>query len=115
MHEVDLMQRALDIALEQAVQRGAQRIHRITFRVGAESGVAPEVIEMAFAIAIQGTLAAGAQLAIDHVPLICFCQVCDQEFQPAGGDLLHTCPLCHNVGAEVRRGREFAITSIELS
>jgi len=115
MHEVDLMQRALDIALEQAVQRGAQRIHRITFRVGAESGVAPEVIEMAFAIAIQGTLAAGAQLAIDPVPLICFCQACDQEFQPADGDLLHTCPYCHNVGAEVRRGREFEITSIELS
>ena len=115
MHEIGLMQRALDIALEQAVQRGAQRIHTVTFRVGAESGVVPEVIEMAFAIAIQGTLAAGAQLAIDHVPLICFCHVCDQEFQPASGDLLHTCPLCHNVGAEVRRGREFAITSIELS
>src|SRR6266511_1227888 len=63
MHEVDLMQRALDIALERAVQRGAQRIHRITFRVGAEAGVVPEVIEMAFTIAIQGTLAAGAQLA----------------------------------------------------
>ena len=115
MHEVALMQRALDIALEQAVQHGAQRIHKITFQVGAESGVAPEVIEMAFAIAIQGTAAAGAQLAIEHVPLICFCQACDREFQPAGGDLLHTCPLCHAVGAEVRRGREFAITSIELS
>jgi hydrogenase nickel incorporation protein HypA/HybF len=115
MHEVDLMQRALDIALEQAAQHGAQRIHRITFRVGTESGVAPEVIEMAFAIAIQGTLAAGAQLVIDHVPLICFCHVCNQEFQPVDGDLLHTCPLCHNVGAEVRRGRQFEITSIELS
>jgi hydrogenase nickel incorporation protein HypA/HybF len=115
MHEIELMQRALDIALEQAVQRGTQRIHKVTFRVGAESGVVPEVIEMAFAIAIQATPAAGAQLAIDFVPLICFCHVCNQEFQPVDGDLLHTCPLCHNVGAEVRRGREFEITSIELS
>jgi hydrogenase nickel incorporation protein HypA/HybF len=115
MNEVELMQRALDIAFQQAVQHGAQRIDKVTFRVGAESGVVPEVIEMAFAIAIQGTLAAGAQLAIDHVPLICFCPVCGQEFQPASGDLLHTCPLCDNVGAEVRRGREFEITSIELS
>jgi hydrogenase nickel incorporation protein HypA/HybF len=115
MHEVGLMQRALDIALEQAVAHGAQRIHRIAFRVGAESGVVPEVIEMAFAIATQGTLAAGAQLAIEHVPLLCFCRVCDQEFQPADGDLLHTCPHCRRLGAEVRRGREFEIASIELS
>ena len=115
MHEVDLMQRALDSALEQAAEHGAQRIHRITFRVGAESGVVPEVIEIAFAIATQATLAAGAQLAIDPVPLICFCHVCDQEFQPVDGDLLHTCPHCHHQGAEVRCGREFQITSIELS
>lgn len=115
MHEVDLMQRALNIALEQAAEHGAQHIHRITFRVGAESGVVPEVIEIAFAIAIQGTPAAGAQLAIDHVPLICFCHVCDQEFQPVDGDLLHTCPHCHRLGAEVRHGREFEIASIELS
>jgi len=115
MHEVGLMQRALDIALEEAVQHGAQHIHRITFRVGAESGVVPEVIEIAFAIATQATLAAGAQLAIDHVPLICFCHGCDQEFQPLDGDLLHTCPHCQRLGAEVRHGREFEIASIELS
>ena len=115
MHEVGLMQRALDIALEQAVEQGAQHIHRITFRVGAESGVVPEVIEIAFAIATQGTLAAGAQLTIDPVPLLCFCHGCDQEFQPVDGDLLHTCPHCQRLGAEVRHGREFEITSIELS
>jgi len=115
MHEVGLMQRALDIALERALQHGAQRIHRITFRVGAESGVVPEVIETAFAIVTQGTLAAGAQLTIDYVPLICFCHLCDQEFQPLDGDLLHTCPHCHHQGGEVRRGREFEIASIDLS
>ena len=115
MHEVGLMQRALDVALEQASQHGAQRIHTITFRIGAESGVVPEVIEMAFAIATQSTPAQGAQLVIEHVPLICFCHACVQEFQAAAGDLLHTCPHCNNVGAEVRRGREFEIASIELS
>jgi hydrogenase nickel incorporation protein HypA/HybF len=115
MHEVDMMQRALNSALEQAAEHGAQHIHRVTFRVGAESGVVPEVIEVAFAIATQGTLAAGAQLTIDHVALICFCQACDQEFQPIDGDLLHTCPHCQRLGAEVRHGREFEIASIELS
>ena len=115
MHEVDMMQRALNSALEQAAKHGAQHIHRVTFRVGAESGVVPEVIEVAFAIATQGTLAAGAQLTIDHVPLVCFCYVCDQEFEPIDGDLLHTCPHCQRLGAEVRHGREFEIASIELS
>ena len=115
MHEIGLMRRALDVALEQAAQHGADRIHSITFRVGAESGVVPEVIELAFEVATEGTLAAGAQLAIDHVPLLCFCQRCRLEFQPCDGDLLHTCPRCGQEGAEVRRGREFEIASIELT
>jgi hydrogenase nickel incorporation protein HypA/HybF len=114
MHEIGLMQQALAIALEQAAGQGARQVHRVTFRIGAESGVVPEVIALAFDVTTRGTIARGAQLEIEHVPLTCFCAACAREFQPADGDLLHTCPHCHRSATEVRRGREFQLVSLDV-
>jgi hydrogenase nickel incorporation protein HypA/HybF len=113
MHEIGLMQEALERALKYAAQRGAQQIDCVTMRVGAESGVELEVIEFAFPVLAQGTLAEGARLAIEHVPVICWCPACDCEFEPA--DALHECPKCRHPGAELRRGREFEVASLEIS
>jgi hydrogenase nickel incorporation protein HypA/HybF len=114
MHEIGLMQQALDLALEQATGQGARQVRRVTFRIGAESGVEPEVIALAFDVTTRGTIAEGARLEIEHVPLVCFCATCAQEFQPAAGDLLHTCPRCHGTAAQVRRGREFQVVSLDV-
>jgi hydrogenase nickel incorporation protein HypA/HybF len=113
MHEIGLMQQALDIALARATAAGAQRVHTITMRIGAESGVVPEVIVFAFDVATRGTIAEGAQLAIEDVALACFCAACGLEFVPQ--DALHECPDCHRLGAEVRRGHEFEIRSLDVS
>jgi hydrogenase nickel incorporation protein HypA/HybF len=111
MHEIGLMQRMVEVALDRAASAGAQHVQRMTVRVGAESGVAPEVIALAFEVATRGTIAEGAALQIEDVPLACFCAACDMEFAPA--DMLHECPRCHRLGAEVRRGREFELAWLE--
>ena len=113
MHEIGLMQHALDIALERAVTAGARHVHRVTMRVGVESGVVSDVLAFAFEVATRGTIAEGARLEIEDVPLICFCSLCDREFQPA--DALHECPGCGRPGALVRRGREFELASLDVS
>lgn len=112
MHEIGLMQQALDVALEQAAGRGARHIEQITFRIGAASGVVPEVIEMAFEVATRGTIAEGAQLTIERVPLVCFCPACAYEFEP-DDELLRACPRCQQPAAEVRQGSEFELVSLE--
>ena len=112
MHEIGLMQRMVEIALERAASAGAQHVQRVTVRVGAESGVVPDVITLAFDVATRGTIAEGAELRIEDVPLVCFCKTCDLEFAPA--DALHECPRCHQIGAEVRRGHEFELASLEI-
>ena len=112
MHEIGLMQQMVDSALEHAARAGAQRVERVTVRVGAESGVVPDVIALAFDVATRGTIAEGAELRIEDVPLVCFCRACDLEFAPA--DALHECPHCHQMGAEVRRGQEFELASLEI-
>jgi len=112
MHEIGLMQQALERALNYAAQQGARQIDCVTMRVGAESGVEPEVIAFAFPVLAQGTLAEGARLIIEQVPVVCWCPACGCEFEPA--DALQACPKCRHPGAVVRRGREFELASLEV-
>lgn len=112
MHEIGLMQRMVEVALEHAASAGAHHVQRVTVRVGAESGIVPEVIRLAFDVATRGTIAEGAELQIEDVPLVCFCLACSLEFVPA--DALHECPRCHRLEAQVRGGREFELASLEI-
>src|SRR5215467_14535132 len=112
MHEIGLMQRMVEVALERATNAGARHVQRVMVRVGAESGIVPDVITFAFDVATRATIAEGAELQIEDVPTACFCAACDLDFAPA--DALHECPSCHRLGVEVRRGREFELASLEI-
>jgi len=76
VHEVSLMQDTVIIAVKQAREAGAQRIHRVMMRVGALSGAVPETLEFAFEIVAKGTMAEGALLEIEKVPVVCYCSAC---------------------------------------
>jgi hydrogenase nickel incorporation protein HypA/HybF len=113
MHEVGVMQDALEIALEQAARQGARQIHRLALRVGPLSGVVPEALEFAFDVVARGTIAQGAQFVVDRVPLVCACAACGLEFRPPDFD--SECPRCHAFGARVRQGRELELAYLEVS
>jgi hydrogenase nickel incorporation protein HypA/HybF len=113
MHEVGLMQEALRVAVEQASRRGGRRIHAIHLRVGALSGVVPEALAFAFEVLSRGTPAEGGRLEIERVPAVFHCAACDREFEAA--DLLAECPACGTPSAELRRGRELAVASLDIS
>ena len=113
MHEVSLMQDTIILATSQARQAGAQRIHRIMMRVGALSGAVPDTLEFAFDIVAKGTMAEGATLEIERVPIRCYCPTCGQEFEPA--DFVCECPVCGQPSTEIRCGRELQLTSLEVS
>jgi hydrogenase nickel incorporation protein HypA/HybF len=113
VHEVSLMQDTVIIATKQAKDAGAQRIHRIMMRVGALSGAVPETLEFAFDIVAKGTMAEGATLEIERVPILCYCAACAQEFEPA--DFVCECTYCGQPSTDIRRGRELQVTSLEVS
>jgi hydrogenase nickel incorporation protein HypA/HybF len=113
MHEVGLMQNALEMAIHHARRAGARRIHRLRLRVGQLSGVVPEALEMAFAAASPGTPADGAELVIDRVPVICRCCHCGKEFQP--DDVVYLCCYCGAINSTVAQGRELELASLEVS
>jgi hydrogenase nickel incorporation protein HypA/HybF len=113
MHEVSLMQSALELAEEQARLRGAGRIHRITLRIGKLAGVEPEALAFAFDVVTAGTMADGATLGVESVPVVCFCAACQAEFAPE--DFIFACPRCGAPSGDVRAGRELELVSLEVS
>ena len=112
MHELSIMQSALSLALDQARQAGAVRVHVIRLRIGALSGVVPDALEFAFEALTPGTLAEGAKLAIEPVPARFWCAKCTREFQ--SNDLFAECPDCHSLRGELRAGREMELASLDI-
>ena len=101
------------MVFEEAGRNNAKKIGSLRMKVGAMSGVVPEALEFAFQALTEGTIAEGARLLIDKVPIVCYCKKCRLEFEPE--PYSYVCPSCHEASIEIRRGRELEIVSIEVS
>jgi len=113
MHEVGIIQSTLQLAEQSARASGATRIHRVRMRVGRMTGVVREALEYAFEVVREGTMAAQATLEVETVPVVCWCAHCAGEF--AADDWLYVCPTCGGFSAELRRGLELELASLEIS
>ena len=112
MHELAIMDSALNLALEQAEKAGATRVLVVRLRIGSLSGVVPEALQFAFETLAPGTAAEGALLDIENVPACYWCSSCSRQFQ--ADDLFAECPACHQLSADLRAGREMELTSMEI-
>lgn len=112
MHELSIMESALNLALEQARKAGASRVHQIRLRIGSLSGVVPDALEFAFEALTPGTAAEGGRLTIEEVPARFWCRACDREFE--ADDLMSECPRCHEPSGDLRAGRELEVASLEV-
>lgn len=113
MHEVGIMQNAVQMAVEQAKAQNARKIHCLRMRVGQMSGVVPEALEFAFEVVARGTMAEGAKLEVEWVKTAVWCKRCQTEFECE--DYSAICPICGNWSSDWRRGRELELVSIEIS
>ena len=112
MHELSIMQSALEQVLEKARQAGANRVHVIRLRIGVLSGVVPDALQFAFEALAADTPAEVAKLVIEDVPVRFWCGTCKCEF--AATRMFAECPDCHHPSAELRAGREMELTSLEV-
>ncbi len=111
MHEFGLMQDAIDIA--QAHAGGADQILKLHLRVGELSGVEPDSLRFAFEVLAPQSCVRGAELEIEHVPVVCHCEECQSDFTPTS--VFYICPTCGRLAVEIKEGREFQVTSIEVN
>lgn len=112
MHELSIMESALQLALERARQAGGTRVHSVRLRIGTLSGVVPEALEFAFAALTPGTPAEGARLVIEPVRARFWCAGCAREFESDA--VFSECPACGQPSAALRAGREMELASLEI-
>jgi len=112
MHELSITQNIIDIATEHATHAGAQRITTINLVIGELTGLVDDSIQFYFDMLSPGTLAAGANLLIQRIPIRVRCRSCNQEFEPS--EVNWACPHCAAIGGDVLHGREFRVESIEI-
>ena len=80
MHEVGIMQSALDAIRQQAVKHGATRVSRIVLRIGTLAGVDLDALRFAYEALAPGGPADGAVLEIESVPARAHCASCHTGF-----------------------------------
>lgn len=68
MHEVGIVERILEVAVEQARAAGSSRVTAVLVEVGELSGVDPEALELHWPIVSAPSIARGARLEVTSVP-----------------------------------------------
>ena len=119
MHEVGLMEEAIARAVQTARDAGADRIDRLTFTIRPHGHVTPEIVETLFGALSRGTIAEGAQVAVEQQDQgACSCWSCGVVFRVAnpaesGSDHL-ACPSCGSHSVMPADGPDLSLASIDV-
>ena len=112
MHELAICQALIDQVTELANERNATSVSDIYISVGPLSGVESALLQNAFPVAVAGTVADGAELHIDSLPVRVYCKDCDAESEVAANRLL--CAQCGTWKTRLVSGDELLLKSVEL-
>ncbi|GID30416.1 hydrogenase maturation nickel metallochaperone HypA/HybF [Paractinoplanes brasiliensis] len=108
MHELSIAESVVAAVCERA---GDRRVHSVRMRIGAFTAVVPDAMQFCFGLAVEGTVADGARLDIEHRPGAVHCRACGADTDLA--DMLLLCP-CGSADVAVTAGRELQIVSMEV-
>lgn len=112
MHEMAVCNELLAQVRANAVRHGARSVGDVTVRIGALSGVEPELLERAFTIARAGDYTSDARLVIETVGVRIRCRACGNENDAAANRLL--CTQCGGYAVDLVGGDELLLARIEL-
>lgn len=112
MHELSVCQSLLDQVNTIAAEHHATSIEKIFLQIGPLSGVEPELLQSAFPIARADTIAAGAELVIQRMPVQVRCKTCHAETAATLNRLL--CGECGDWRTELLSGDELLLERVEM-
>jgi hydrogenase nickel incorporation protein HypA/HybF len=112
VHELSVCQGLIRQVEQIAAQNNALGVSRILLKVGALSGVEPDLLRHAFTIAREGTVAKNAELEIEDGPARVRCTQCGVEGEAVVNRLL--CPECGDWRVDVTEGEEMLLLSLDV-
>ena len=113
MHEITVALSLLEGVQETAIRQGIDRVTAVHVRVGALSGVVRDALLFSWDVATAETLAEGSALRIEVIPLVVFCERCEDERAPRAGSGL-VCPDCGTPSSRIVSGREMQLVAMEV-
>jgi len=110
IHETGLARNIVEIVEQAAAANGLKRVSRVLLEIGVLAGVEAGQLEFAFRLTAEGTVAEGAALEIQRIPLLLHCPACETEYVGDEEDM--RCPGCLGERFELLTGRELLVQSI---
>lgn len=108
MHEIGLCENVVRAVEARA---GGRRVAAFHLRVGVLHRVTPAALRQAFAMVSPGTVAEGAEVTVDEVPLDVTCGDCGAR--SVAGDPLTMCPTCESLDVQVSGGDELSLVRLQ--
>ena len=112
VHELAVTQRVLEIALEKATTANATRVTGINLVIGEMSSVVDDCVQFYFDFLSEDSIASGATLSFERIPMQLRCRHCEHSFTPDKPPWC--CPRCNQWDVEILAGQEFYLDSIEV-
>lgn len=112
MHELAVCQGLIREVERVVAENHAARATSLTLQIGPLSGVEEILLRDAFPIASAGTIAEGAELNIQSMPILVCCLTCGEQSTATLNKLV--CGCCGDFRTQVISGEELLLRSVEL-
>lgn len=111
MHEFSIMQGVFELVEDIARKNNLIKINKVVLKIGKLRQVFCDFLQFAFETISENTIAAGAKLVIEEVPITMHCKVCQQDFTVEYST--YVCSYCGATELELLTGKEVLIASVE--
>lgn len=114
MHELPVIKKILDIALDSANAHQVIQIKRIHLEVGELSDLQDKWMQQYFDFVSRDTIAQGAELSIKRIPVMLKCVNCSKEFPfDLKGEKIMVCPECNGKNCPIISGTAYKVVHLE--
>ena len=115
MHELPITESILKIVLKHAANSGARSVAVIRLQIGKLSDIEDDWIQRYFDYLSKGTVAEGALLKIERMPIRVQCTACSTAYEAELAEMEGlVCPGCGDKGKTLLSGREYYIKEREV-
>ncbi len=112
MHELAICQALMNQVESIAAERNASSVVSIVVGMGPLSGVEAQLLKHAYPVASAGTVAEGAELVIENLPVRIKCTECGNESDALPNKLV--CKVCGDWRTTLISGDELILMRVEL-
>jgi hydrogenase nickel incorporation protein HypA/HybF len=115
MHELPVIESILKVALSHAAKNTVKKVAAIHLEVGELSDLEDEWMQRYFDHLSKDSIAEGAVLKIERIPVVMKCEDCDDSFKVDIKNVKDiVCPQCEGKNNKLISGREYFVKSMEV-